>query len=102
MKPCDPGPDVMRPLTDAERGELLTDLHTTPGVRCLETEQAKAPPLPGGVVYKARVRPLPGPVVERHGSTMDEALRALHRATAYLRPEPTTACNGRDAQGGAR
>lgn len=97
MKPCDPGPDVMRPLTDAERGELLTDLHTTPGVRCLETEKASTV-FPGGVVYKARVRPLPGPVVERHGSTMDEALRALHRATAYLRPD--TASNGRD--GGAR
>lgn len=91
MKPCDPGPDVMRPLTDAERGELLTDLHTTPGVRCLVVERT-------GSVHKARVRPLPGPVVERHGATLDEALRALHRATAYLRPD--TASNGRD--GGAR
>lgn len=48
MKPCNAGPDVMRPLTDAERGELLTDLHTTPGVRCLSAEekaQAKRRPL---------------------------------------------------------
>jgi len=85
MKPCNPGPDVMRPLTDAERGALLADLHATLGVRCVVTETAPAPSRAGGVVYKARVRPLPGPVVERHGATLDEALRALHRATAPLR-----------------
>lgn len=84
MQPCNAGPDVMKPLADLDEiRALLADLHATPGVRCLETETA------GGVVYKARVRvhskssSLP---YERHGATLDEALRALHRATAHLRP----------------
>lgn len=105
VRPSTPS-TVQEPLTDAERGDLLSDLLAFHGTRLeLWTDAG---------VHKGRLVALATGTVlyERHGAHRDEALRALH--AAYRRDLPdgcpaewqaatfVPATNGRDAQGGGR
>ena len=76
--PCEAGPDVMRPLTDLnELRGLLADLLALGRVELTQVQV-------GNSYFMAQLWSTATSHLlrQRHGATLDEALRALHRASS--------------------